>query len=61
MLFVLVGAAAGAYLATRPYAVFAPAPVVVLFGAGAMITGIVAGHDPRIMVVEVLGAIASPQ
>jgi hypothetical protein len=61
MLFVLVGAAAGAYLTTRSYTVFALFPVVVFCAAGAMLTGIAASSDPRIIAVEVLGAIASPQ
>jgi hypothetical protein len=61
MLFVVVGAVAGAYLTTRPYTVFALAPVVVCSGAGAMLTGIAVSNDPRIIAVEVLAAIALPQ
>jgi hypothetical protein len=61
MLFVLVGAAAGAYLTSRSYTVFALFPVVVFCAAGAMLTGIVASNDPGIIAIEVLGAIASPQ
>ena len=61
MLFVLTGAAAGAYLTTRSYTVFALFPVVVFCAAGAILTAIAAGNDPRIIAVEVLGAIASPQ
>jgi hypothetical protein len=59
MLFVIFGAAAGAVLALRRYTVFALVPVSVLFAAAAIVTG--SGHDPRTIVVEILGAVASPQ
>jgi hypothetical protein len=61
MLFVLVGAAAGAYLTTRSYTVFALFPVVVLAAAGALLIGIVSRTHPRVIAIEVLGAIALPQ
>jgi hypothetical protein len=61
MFFVLFGAAAGAYLALRRYRVFVLAPAVVFFAAGALVAGIVAGHDPRTIAVEVIGATASTQ
>jgi hypothetical protein len=41
--------------------VFALVPVSVLFAAAAMVTGFTTGHDQRTIVVEVLGAVASPQ
>jgi hypothetical protein len=53
MFFVLFGAAAGAYLALRRYRVFVLAPAVVFFAAGALVAGIVPGHDPRTIAVEV--------
>lgn len=61
MFFLLVGAAVGAHLTTRFYTVFALFPMVVFFAAGAMLTGIVSRNDPKIIAVEVLGAIALPQ
>jgi len=61
MIFVIFGAAAGAVLALRRYTVFALVPVVVIFAAAAMVTGVAAGHDPGIIAVEVLGAVVSPQ
>jgi hypothetical protein len=61
MLFALMGAIAGAYVATRPYTIFALAPVVLFCAAGAMVTGMVAHHHPGTITIEVLGAIASPQ
>jgi hypothetical protein len=61
MLVVFVSAAAGAFLALRRYPAFALAPVVAFFAAGAMVAGFASGHDPRIIAIEVLGAVASPQ
>ena len=57
MLFVILGVPVGAFLALHRYPVFSLAPVV----AGAIVTGIVTGHDPRIIGIEGLGAAASPQ
>ena len=61
MLFVIFGAAVGVFVALRRYPVFFLAPIVALFAAGAMVTGFASGHDPRIIGIEVLGAVASPQ
>jgi hypothetical protein len=41
--------------------VFSLVPVVAFFASGAMVTGIAAGHDARIIGVEILGSVASPQ
>jgi hypothetical protein len=61
VLFVILGVPVGAFLALHRYPVFSLAPVVALFAAGAVATGIVTGHDPRIIGIEALGAAASPQ
>jgi hypothetical protein len=61
MLFVIFGVPVGALLALRRYPVFSLAPVVALFAGGAIVTGIATSHDPRIIGIEVLGAIASTQ
>jgi hypothetical protein len=61
MLFVLFGVPIGALVALHRYPVFSLAPVVALFAAGAIVTGIATGHDPRTIGIEALGAIASPQ
>ena len=61
MLFVIFGVPVGALVALQRFPVFSLAPVVALFAAGAIVTGIATGHDPRAIVIEVLGAIASPQ
>ena len=61
MLFVILGVPVGAFLALHRYPVFSLAPVVALFATGAIVTGIVTGHDPRIIGIEGLGAAASPQ
>jgi hypothetical protein len=61
MMLVIFGAAVGAFIALRRYTVFALAPVIILFAAGAMMSGIATGHDPGTIGVEVLGAVASPQ
>jgi hypothetical protein len=45
MIFVIFGAAAGAVLALRRYTVFALVPVVVIFAAAAMVTGVAAGSS----------------
>jgi hypothetical protein len=58
MLFVIFGVPA---VALHRYPVFSLAPVVALFAAGAIVTGIVTGHDPRIIGIKGLGAAASPQ
>jgi hypothetical protein len=55
MLFVILGVPVGAFLALHRYPVFSLAPVVALFAAGAIVTGIVTGHDPRIIGIEGLG------
>jgi hypothetical protein len=61
VLFVIFGVPIGALVASLRYPVFSLAPVVALFAAGALVTGIATGHDPRAIGIEVLGAIASPQ
>ena len=61
MFFVIVGAAAGVFLALRRYPVFSLVPVVAIFAAGAMVTGIAAGYDPRTIGLEILGSVTSPQ
>jgi hypothetical protein len=61
MFFVIVGAAAGVFLALRRYPVFSLIPLVAFFAAGAIVTGIEAGHDPRTIGVEILGSVISPQ
>jgi hypothetical protein len=61
MLFVIFGVPVGALVALQRYPVFSLAPVVALFAAGAIVTGIATGQDPRAIVIEVMGAIASPQ
>jgi hypothetical protein len=61
MFFVIVGAAAGVFLALRRYPVFSLVPVVAIFVAGAIVTGIAAGYDPRTIGIEILGSVVSPQ
>ena len=55
MLFVILGVPVGAFLALHRYPVFSLAPVVALFAAGVIVTGIVTGHDPRIIGIKGLG------
>jgi hypothetical protein len=61
MLFVIFGVPVGALVALHRYPVFSLAPVVALFAAGAIVTGIATGHDPRTIGIEALGAVASTQ
>jgi hypothetical protein len=61
MLFVILGVPVGAFLALHRYPVFSLAPVVALFAAGAIVTGIATGNDPRTIGIEALAAVASPQ
>jgi hypothetical protein len=61
MLFVLVGAIGGAYVATRPHTIFALASVVLFCAVGAILTGIVAHHGPLTIAIEALGAVTAPQ
>jgi hypothetical protein len=61
MFFVIVGAAAGVFLALRRYPVFSLVPVVAIFVAGAIATGIAAGYGPRTIGIEILGSVVSPQ
>jgi hypothetical protein len=61
MLFALLGAMAGAFLALNNYPAFVLAPLVALFAAGVMVTGVASGQDLQTIAVEFFGSAAFPQ
>jgi hypothetical protein len=62
MVHVLVfGAAAGAILGLRSFAVFALLPVFLVVAVSAIAIGVTAGHDSLAIILAVLAAVASPQ
>jgi hypothetical protein len=61
MVFVAVGALAGAVLASRRYRAFLLVPVAASMAAVAFLVGIVHGSHPGAIALEVLGSIVAPQ
>jgi hypothetical protein len=61
MVFVTLGAVAGAVLAVRRYPFFLLVPIVGLLAVGALIFGIIHGSHPGTIGVDVLGSLAAPQ
>ena len=61
MLIMVLSAAAGTVLALLRFPVFSLLPVVVLFAAGAAVTGILTEAPTETIALEVIGSIAAPQ
>jgi hypothetical protein len=61
MLFALLGAMAGAFLALNNYPAFVLAPLAALFAAGVMVTGVASGQDLQTIAMEVFGSATFPQ